>query len=154
MSIEYNTEQKLIQGVLNHGIDILEYSLTSDALEKYKHRVQQEKLDYPIPKSHIDVEWFMPDEYKNLDIEEFLVNRCPRENYDRLIQELQEYRQRNLLDLLRQMKYIVDTLRKNNIIWGVGRGSSVASYVLFLLGVHKIDSVKYDLPLEEFFKGE
>ncbi len=59
-----------------------------------------------------------------------------------------------MLVLLKTMKYIVDTLRENNIVWGVGRGSSVASYVLFLLGVHKIDSVKYDLPIEEFFKGD
>jgi DNA polymerase III alpha subunit len=36
----------------------------------------------------------------------------------------------------------------------VGRGSSVASYVLFLIGVHKIDPIKYELPIEEFFKGE
>jgi DNA polymerase III alpha subunit len=52
------------------------------------------------------------------------------------------------------MKYIVDTLRANNIVWGVGRGSSVASYVLHLIGVHKIDSIKYNIPIEEFFKGE
>jgi hypothetical protein len=30
----------------------------------------------------------------------------------------------------------------------------VASYVLHIIGVHKIDSVKYNLPIEEFFKGE
>ena len=52
------------------------------------------------------------------------------------------------------MKYIVDTLRENKVLWGVGRGSSVSSYVLFLIGIHKIDSVKYNLPIEEFFKGE
>jgi DNA polymerase III alpha subunit len=52
------------------------------------------------------------------------------------------------------MKYVVDTLRENNIVWGVGRGSSVASYVLHLIGVHKIDSIKYNIPIEEFFKGE
>ena len=57
-----------------------------------------------------------------------------------------------MLDVLKSMKYIVDTLRENGIIWGVGRGSSVASYVLFLIGVHKIDSVKYNIPIEEFFK--
>ena len=96
--------------------------------------------------------WFMPNEYKNMDIESFLVDQCPKENYDRLVLELKEYQRRDLISLLRQMKYIVDTLRDNNIIWGVGRGSSVASYVLFLLGVHKIDSVKYNLPIEEFFK--
>ena len=89
-----------------------------------------------------------------MDIEEYLIDRCPKENYDRLITELQQYRQRNLFPLLKQMKYIVDTLRQNNIVWGVGRGSSVASYVLFLIGIHRVDSVKYDLPIEEFFKGE
>jgi DNA polymerase III alpha subunit len=59
-----------------------------------------------------------------------------------------------LIPVLRAMKYVVDTLRSNNIVWGVGRGSSVASYVLFIIGVHKIDSVKYKLPINEFFKGE
>jgi DNA polymerase III alpha subunit len=89
-----------------------------------------------------------------MDIEEFLVSHCPKQNYDRLIQELDLYKSHNLLPVLRAMKYIVDTLRNNNIVWGVGRGSSVASYVLFIIGVHKIDSVKYKLPINEFFKGD
>jgi DNA polymerase III alpha subunit len=96
--------------------------------------------------------WNMPDEYKTLDIEGFLVDQCPKQHYQRLIEELQEYRSRNMLDLLRWLKYLVDTLEKNNIVWGVGRGSSVASYVLFLLGVHKIDSVKYNLDWQEFLR--
>jgi DNA polymerase III alpha subunit len=43
-------------------------------------------------------------------------------------------------------------MRSNNIVWGVGRGSSVASYVLYLLGVHKVDSIKYGLDIREFLK--
>ena len=97
-------------------------------------------------------EWFIPEEYKNMDIEGFLVHVCPKENYQRLIEELQEFRARNMLPLLRVLKYIVDILRKNNVVWGVGRGSSVASYTLFLLGVHKIDSVKYKLDWQEFLR--
>ena len=154
MSIDKETE--LSQSILLHGIDILE-KLQADPndVKKYVEKLFEEKLNYPVPLENIDTDnWFMPDQYKNLDIEEFLVTQCPEENYDRLITELQEYRQRNLIPLLQQMKYIVDTLRKNNIVWGVGRGSSVASYVLFLLGVHKVDSVKYDIPINEFFKGE
>jgi DNA polymerase III alpha subunit len=50
------------------------------------------------------------------------------------------------------MKYLVDTLRKNNVVWGVGRGSSVASYILYLIGVHKVDSIKYNLDINEFLK--
>jgi len=97
-------------------------------------------------------QWFMPDEYKNMDIEAYLVYVCPKQNYQRLIEELQEFRSRNMLNLLRWLKYFVDTCRKNNVIWGVGRGSSVSSYVLYLLGIHKIDSIKYKLDYREFLR--
>lgn len=96
--------------------------------------------------------WLMPDNYKTMDIEGFLVHVCPKQNYDRLIKELNEYKNRNLLDLLKWLKYFVDTCRKENIVWGVGRGSSVASYILFLIGVHKIDSIKYNLDYKEFLR--
>lgn len=97
-------------------------------------------------------EWFIPDNYKNFDIESFLINQCPKQNNERLMAELQEFRSKNMINLLRWLKYFVDTCRENNIVWGVGRGSSVASYVLFLIGVHKIDSVKYNLDYKEFLR--
>ena len=149
-----NNTKELEEAVLIHGPDILSDCISIDQnLQKYLDRIDQEKLHYPIPLKKIDKDhWYMPTEYANMDIEGFLVDQCPKENYDRLIQELELYRENKMIPVLRMMKYIVDTLRKNNVIWGVGRGSSVASYVLFLLGVHKIDSVKYNLPIEEFFK--
>ena len=150
-----NTTRQLVQGVMQHGPDILSHCTTADDLSQYVNRLNQEHLNYPIPPSDIDcTEWFIPEEYQCLDIEAFLVDQCPKQNYDRLIQELDLYKSHNLLPVLRAMKYIVDTLRANNIVWGVGRGSSVASYVLFIIGVHKIDSVKYKLPINEFFKGD
>jgi DNA polymerase III alpha subunit len=96
--------------------------------------------------------WFMPDEYKQMDIEGYLVHVCPKQNYERLIEELALFRQHNMIDVLRYLKYFVDTMREHKIVWGVGRGSSVASYCLYLLGVHKIDSVKYRLNINEFLK--
>lgn len=96
--------------------------------------------------------WFMPEEYQIMDIEEFLAQVCPKENYQRLTDELQEFKARNMLDLLRWLKFFVDTSRKHNIIWGVGRGSSVASYVLYLIGVHKIDPIKYNLDYKDFLR--
>lgn len=149
-----NSENDLIEGVLTHGPEILNYCLTQDNLEKYLDRIFQEKLNYPTPKKELDsTVWFIPDEYKNLDIEKYCLELCQtQEEQNRVIQELSLYREHNMIAVLKCMKYIVDTLRKNNIVWGVGRGSSVASYVLFLLGVHKIDSIKYQIPLEEFFR--
>ena len=96
--------------------------------------------------------WNMPDEYKQMDIEGFLVAQCPKENYQRLIDELEAYNDRNMLDLLRWLKYFVDTCTKEGVVWGIGRGSSVASYVLFLIGVHSVDSIKYNLDWQEFLR--
>jgi DNA polymerase III alpha subunit len=97
--------------------------------------------------------WHMPDEYKQLDIAEYILSLC-KEDYElqRVAQELLLYQERDLFNLLRYLKYLVDTLRKNKVVWGVGRGSSVASYVLYLLGVHKINSMHYQLDITEFLK--
>lgn len=156
MWTELNTEQQLVKGVLLHGVDVLENCVASAAVvEQYLQRLDVERLAYSSPKIQLDSRnWFIPESYKNMDIEEFLVNQCPEENYDRLVTELALYRKHDMIMVLKTMKYIVDTLRANSVVWGVGRGSSVASYVLHLIGVHKIDSVKYNLPIDEFFKGE
>ena len=97
--------------------------------------------------------WHMPDEYKHMDIAEYILSLCNSDvQLQRCGQELLLFQERNLFDLLRYLKYLVDTLRANNMIWGVGRGSSVASYVLYLLGVHRIDSMFYDLDAREFLR--
>ena len=151
-----NTLENLIKGVMQHGPEILENCVANpNDIVQYLQRVDQERLDYPVTKLQVDkTNWFIPNEYKQLDIEEFLVTQCPEQNYTRLIEELALFKQNNMIPVLKTMKYVVDTLRANNIVWGVGRGSSVSSYVLYLIGIHKIDSVKYALPIDEFFKGE
>ena len=129
--------------------DVRLYNLNSDSpLQLY----QELDMDLKEFDQSLQQNWLMPEEYKKMDIEGFLVDSCPKEHYQRLIEELQEYRQRNMLDLLRWLKYFVDTCRTNNVVWGVGRGSSVASYVLYLIGVHKIDSIKYNLDWREFLR--
>jgi DNA polymerase III alpha subunit len=97
--------------------------------------------------------WHMPEEYKQLDIAELVISLCDTpEKLQRAGHELLLYQERGLFDLLRYLKYLVDVMRDNHVIWGVGRGSSVASYVLYLLGVHRIDSMYYDLDAQEFLR--
>jgi DNA polymerase III alpha subunit len=97
--------------------------------------------------------WHMPKEYQILDIAQHILDLCQTQpELQRVGQELLLFQERDLFDLLRYLKYFVDTMRKNKVVWGLGRGSSVASYVLYLLGVHKINSLYYDLPIEEFLK--
>lgn len=95
----------------------------------------------------------MPEEYQNLDIVKYVLDQCKTDvELQRVGQELLLYLEKDLIDLLKYLKYLVDTMRKYNIIWGVGRGSSVSSYVLYLIGVHKIDSIFFDLPIDEFLR--
>ena len=136
----------------------------SDDIDKFNAAMREQYL--PELKQYIPIdvdqkdfdnalqsEWFMPDEYKTMDIYSYLEQRC--EDNDavvRLDEEYKEYDNRNMLDLLRYMVYLVDFMRENNIVWGVGRGSSVASYVLYLIGVHRINSIQYHLDWKEFLR--
>ena len=95
----------------------------------------------------------MPDEYKDMDIAQWILDQCKTElELQRVGAELLLFQERELFPLLQYLKYFVDTMRANNILWGLGRGSSVASYVLYLIGVHKIDSLKYNLDWHEFLR--
>lgn len=97
--------------------------------------------------------WLMPQEYFDLDIAKHVLSLCQSDSeLQRVAQELLMFQERNMFDLLRYMKYLVDVMTTNGVIWGVGRGSSVSSYVLYLLGVHKINSLEYDLDPGEFLR--
>ena len=108
--------------------------------------------------------WQMPDNYKNMDLRDYLFDQIIKRynvkdatvesmpEWDRVQQELQEFEKRNMIPVLKFLVYFIDTLKENKVVWGVGRGSSVASYVLYLIDVHRIDSIKYDLDIKEFLK--
>jgi hypothetical protein len=97
--------------------------------------------------------WHMPDRYKNLNIAEHVLGLCQTDaELQRAGEELLLFQEHDLFDLLRYLVYLVDVMKDNQIIWGVGRGSSVASYVLYKLGVHRIDSLYYNLDPREFLR--
>ena len=99
-------------------------------------------------------EWFMPNSYKNFDIEQYVESICP-DNTDakaRVKEELDAFKSKNMITVLKFMHFFFFFMRENEMVWGVGRGSSVASYVLFLLGVHKVDSIQYGLDWREFIR--
>lgn len=97
--------------------------------------------------------WKMPEEYRTMDIAKYILEQCKTDQeLQRAGEELLIFQEKNMFPLLQYLKYLVDTMRKHNIVWGVGRGSSVSSFVLFLLGIHKINSLYYDLPISEFIK--
>jgi DNA polymerase III alpha subunit len=112
---------------------------SEETLEEFDCRLQQT--------------WHMPERYKQLDIAQHILDLCTSDaELQRCGHELLLYQERDLFNLLRFLKYLVDVMTDNQVIWGVGRGSSVASYVLYKLGVHRIDSMFYELDVEEFLR--
>jgi DNA polymerase III alpha subunit len=118
-------------------------------LKKY----QDSNLSIEDYDANLQNDWFMLSEYHSMDIAQWVLDQCKTDaELQRAGEELIMFQERNMFSLLKYMKYLVDTMRKNNIVWGVGRGSSVASFVLFLIGIHKINSLFYDLSIDEFLK--
>ena len=110
-------------------------------------------------------DWNIPEKYKNLDVVEYVIDKwavvCVNDEISsddadiramRVSDELHLYKKLNLIPILRAMIYVINTLQDKNIVWGVGRGSSVSSYVLYLIGVHDVDSVKYNLDFKDFLR--
>ena len=129
----------LILGDIPMFMDYNEVAKDKLSVEEWDHRNQSE--------------WFMPDEYKQLDIAKLVLDLCKTDaELQRVGEELLLYQERNLFNLLRYLKYLVDVMRENRLIWGVGRGSSVSSYVLYLLGIHRVNSMFYELDPTEFLR--
>ena len=148
----------------------------SDDVDKFNTAMEEQGFDKLQKYIPIDVdektfdgalqsEWFMPDEYKRLDVDDWCLHKLMKiknathqdqilfsKEWNRTYEELEAFDERGMENLLRYMIYLVDFMRENNIVWGVGRGSSVASYVLYLIGVHRINSIQYGLDWQEFLR--
>ena len=166
--VAYTTEEDLFQEVyVNPSMDITKVALEDP--EQYNQSVTHYSLDWAevgkydsAAYSNLSIgefdllnqsTWYMPSEYLDLDIAQWVLDSCDNDaELQRCGEELLLFQERNIFDLLRYLKYLVDTMRANNIVWGVGRGSSVSSFVLYKIGVHKINSLYYDLDPHEFLK--
>lgn len=137
------------QGRLNYSIS----SSNLDAFSINEYNSLARSYDFPLLGKETDDKWLFSQEYKNFDLLNFLLSKCENAaEKSRIYDEYALIEKYNLIDVFRYLKYIKDSVSKNGMFLGVGRGSSVSLYSLYLLGIHKIDSIKYDLDYFEFFK--
>jgi DNA polymerase III alpha subunit len=98
-------------------------------------------------------EWIFPEVYQQIDVKKWLLLKCKNEEeIDRVELEYTLFEDRDLIMLLRLFIFLIDYMRKNKFIWGVGRGSAVSSFCLYLIGVHRVDPIKYSLPISDYLK--
>ncbi len=134
-------------------------------IEQYSNSLKELGIDLPVintvpkrPKSEIfDKEncdnWYMPEKYYQINVLQWLLDKCQNDEEKLRVQmEYDLFEKKQFIRVLQFLIYFVDTLRTNNIVWGVGRGSSVASFCLFLIGIHKINPMLYNLDITEFLR--
>lgn len=107
----------------------------------------------------ITKDWVLPFEYRRMNVVDYVVEKHYNAfkndpDFDqrerRLTLELLRYEKFGFTDVLRAIIFIINKLTDRNVVWGVGRGSSVSSYVLYVIGVHDVDSFAYDLDIDDF----
>lgn len=139
--------------------------MTKD-IEQYNRIVTADKrIQVKTDIRPFSFDWKIPDEYRELNLRKYIIDKLADEILTnkwtdgdgeiskravRVAKELKLYEQHELLEVLRVLIYVINTLNSNSVVWGVGRGSSVSSYVLYLIGVHDVDSVKYELDIDDF----
>jgi DNA polymerase III alpha subunit len=111
----------------------------------------------------LNFSWHLPQEYRELDLREYLLDTAApiiSERYSeidqpiaiqRVVDELDEIYRRGLVEFVKTVIFVIDTFKKDGVVWGVGRGSSCASFILFILGLHSVDCIRLDIPMSEFF---
>ena len=155
-------DQEVLECLYN-GKDISELNIEKTLIDQYNKTVSQlktgktlkglEDLDVQSFDAQNQKDWYMPDKFKSIDIESYILGLAKTsEEIDRVKEELELYKKFGLYPVLRFLIYLIDLMRTNNIVWGVGRGSSVSSYILYLIGVHKVNSILYKLDINDFLR--
>lgn len=156
---EISVVPDMITQFLIHGVDRVHVTEIDADVAQYNQLVDQ-PITVKTTVNPLNVAFVLPYEYQNLDVETYVLDRLDDyklgplhdSRLQRVIDELVAFKTHNLYDLLRALIYTINTLTEKNIVWGIGRGSSVSSYVLFLIGVHDVDSVKYALEFTDFIR--
>lgn len=151
----------LLAGVQPHQLRLTELSEDAKLFNDNAPEQLSEDVREPVK---LDFAWQLPEPHLSMDLEATVVARAvdrlieldyPEELHlkacERIQDELEEIKRRGMVEFVKTIIYILDVFREKGVVWGVGRGSSCASYVLFILGLHSVDPVLYNVPLEEFF---
>ena len=147
---EYNTLKNML---VDESVNIEHAIQFVDVIPELIKYVDEPNISLSIFDQQQQAKWKMPQQYKDLDIAEYILGLCTTEaELQRVGTELLLFQERDLFNLLKYLKYLVDVMTENKVIWGVGRGSSVASFVLYKLNVHRIDSMFYKLDIKEFLR--
>jgi DNA polymerase III alpha subunit len=157
--VEYPAD-RVVDIILNAGTAMFDNTyvdrITEEIAQYNKYSIK--KIEVKTHLKQIVPAWSIPEQYQSINAEEYIKSiPIPHDSFyqqriSRRDVELELFRKNNLMDILTLVIYIVNIFRSKNVVWGTGRGSSCSSYIFYLLGLHCVDVIYYDIPITDFFK--
>ena len=155
----------ILEGRPASQVHVSEEDFNSDEVTEYNKKFLNDRISCRTGSKEISLEWYYPEEYGKIDLREYILDKFKTEikeaeldddevkhRFYRIKMELRLWEERGLNPMLRTLIYVINTFEDNDVIWGVGRGSSCASYILYLIGIHQVDSVLFNIDIGEFFR--
>lgn len=138
----YYLDDNVLNNALNNTVKIAE------SIEKYNISIKANSI--PIVNSNNEVLSRCMDKLRCIEIT--LTN--PILYYQRLQYELKILEEKGYINVLMLIADIVKFADENNIMLGPGRGSVNGALTAYLLGITKVDPIKYNLSFERFVSKE
>jgi DNA polymerase III alpha subunit len=159
---DYTIPSEMVeQFIVTGSVDGICTDIITPDIQQYNSFVA-EKFKIGIKKSlsPLNLDWNIPKEYYDINLSKFFQKKLDKEPYideeidqirkERIQIELSLFKQHGFINIIYVLIYIINTFYQHDIVWGVGRGSSVSSYLLYLIGVHDVDSILYELDIDDF----
>lgn len=137
----------------------------TDDIRQYNKMAVDKPIEVKSQMLPLNKKWNIPDEYRSLDVFDFVAKKFEQvaendelseeefnDRLERLAIEYKHFKKRKLIPLLRTLIYVINTFEREKVVWGPGRGSSVSSYLLYVIGVHDVDSVFFGLNITDFLR--
>ena len=125
------------------------------------HKIAKQCENFRIPKQEIALPCAPGTEGENAN--KILEDLCIKKIDELLLSNEYEIRFDNEFELIKSKNFaqyflifydIIQYCNNNNIEYGPGRGSAGGSLIAFLLGIHKLDPIKFDLSFARFLQED
>lgn len=137
-------EESVVEEALNNTVRVMQ---SIDLSNLYDGKIKMPKAD--IPEGYSEDEYLAKICMERLNAISYRL-KDPSEYYDRAMYELDTLREVGFSGYLLIIKDIYDYAAINNIPMGPGRGSIGGSLCAYLIGITKVDPIKYGLLFERF----